>query len=232
MPRMTAARPQAAPTEDARLLVPSEMSPRLLRLATLFVGCGVLALFVDLPVFRFCSAGRIPGDLFRVLTWSELFAHGIGVALLAGTMFVLDPAKRVWIPRVLATSLGSGLAADLVKQIFARFRPNHFAAENVWETFAGCLPSIWPITGYSTFDYRLQSFPSAHTAVATGLAIGLASVYPRGGYLFAFFAILAAGQRIASGAHFLSDTLGGAAVGCLISALVLKRFPGPWRSDK
>ncbi len=212
---------QAPCTSTLRL--ESDSSRRLLRLAGVLAGLTALALLVDLPVYRFCSAGQLSGDLRRLLTWSEVFAHGIGVGILALTMFLLDPSHRRQVPRVVASALGGGLVADLVKLTVARIRPGHFSASSVGESFAGWLPTVWPVEGFVRFDHRLQSFPSAHTAVAAGLAVSLSAVYPRGRYLFAFFAILAAGQRIECGAHFLSDTLAGAAVGCLVAATVSGR---------
>ena len=52
-----------------------------------------------------------------------------------------------------------------------------------------------------------------------GLAIALAAIYPRGRWLFAAFALLACLQRIHALAHFPSDILAGAAIGCLVGAL-------------
>jgi membrane-associated phospholipid phosphatase len=196
---------------------------RLLALAALLAALVPAALFLDLPLQQFCAAGRLPGDLRRVLTWSEVFAHGVGVLILATTVFLLDPSHRRQVPRLVATALGAGLVADLVKLTVARVRPAHFTGDRLVETFAGWLPVFWPIDGYERLDHRLQSFPSAHSAVAVGLAAGLAAVYPRGRYLFLVFAILAAAQRMESGSHYLSDTLAGAAVGCAVAATLAGR---------
>jgi membrane-associated phospholipid phosphatase len=67
-----------------------------------------------------------------------------------------------------------------------------------------------------------QSFPSAHTATAMGLAIALMVVYPRARWLFCLAPVLVAYQRMDSGAHFLSDVLCGAAVGCIVAAITLR----------
>jgi membrane-associated phospholipid phosphatase len=198
-------------------------SNRLVWLAFLLAACAGLALFVDVPVSRFCLADSLPGDLQRLLTWSEVFAHGLGVSLLAVTIVVLDPPRRWHVPRMIISSLGAGLVADVVKLCVARFRPRHFSSDNSWESFAGWVPSVWPVDGFARWDHRVQSFPSAHAAVAVGLAVALASVYPRGRYLFVIFALLAAGQRVQCGAHFLSDVLAGGAIGCLVAASLTGR---------
>lgn len=191
-----------------------------------------LALTIDVPVARFCLADRIPGDLQRVLGWSEVMAHGLGVALIAVLLFVLHPAIRRYLPRLLVLAYGAGLVADTLKLLVARERPRYLQPDSgVFDTVAGWLPLLNPIDGHRLFhwDSRWLSFPSAHTAVAVGLAVGLARVYPRGRFLFVLFALLAAGQRIETGAHFVSDTLAGALVGVLFAILVTERkLLGGW----
>ena len=71
---------------------------------------------------------------------------------------------------------------------------------------------------------KFQSFPSGHTATAVGLAIGLTYVFPRGKYLFAVLAVMASLQRIVSNAHWTSDVLSGAAVGLIVSGLLMQNF--------
>lgn len=200
----------------------SASASRLLQLAFIFAALAVFTLFIDLPVHEFCASGGIPGDLQRLLGWSEVFAHGLGCALLALTMYVLDPARRRYIPRIFVGAFGAGLTADFIKLGIARVRPNHFTGDTIPETFAGWLPVFWPVDGFSRFDHRVQSFPSGHVAVATALAAGLIAIYPRGRHLFVVFALLAASQRIQSGAHFPSDAFGGAVVGCLVAAALAR----------
>lgn len=197
----------------------------LLWLTVILAVLAASAFSVDLSVRQFCAAGRVPGDLRRVLTWSELFAHGFGVVLLTATIAVLDPRCHRRLPRLLTCAFAPGIAANIVKLLVARLRPREFAADQVWDSFLGFFPSVWPVESYSRFDSRLQSFPSSHTAVAVGLAIGLASMYPRGRYLFFLFAVLAALQRVECSAHFLSDAVAGAAIGCLMGSVCVGRGP-------
>lgn len=216
-------RPQHYATETCSANRDSDSVTRLMCCGAILAILAVMALRVDLAVLRFCDAGSVPGDLRRVLVWSELFAHGFGVILLAVTIATLDPIRRRQLPRLLVCALGSGLAANFVKFFVARVRPRDFSADNIWDSFLGWIPAVWPVESYSRFDHRLQSFPSAHTAVAAGLAIGLASIYPRGRFLFILFAVLAAGQRIECSAHFLSDVLAGGAIGCVVGGLCVGR---------
>jgi len=176
-----------------------------------------LALWVDLPVAEYCLVHGVPGELRRVLEWSELVAHGSGVAIIAAVVFVLDRGKRRSIPRLVATAYAAGLVADLVKLCVARTRPRFFEFEGgALDTFVGWLPLFGSRDEGVWLTSRLQSFPSAHTAVAVALALGLARLYPQGTRLFLVLAMLASMQRVVAGAHYPSDTLVGAALGAAI----------------
>jgi membrane-associated phospholipid phosphatase len=119
-------------------------------------------------------------------------------------------------PGVAATALLSGLAADGVKMLIARARPHHFDfLGSVWSSFGPWLP-------LGSLGSASQSFPSAHTATAVGLAISLMCIYPAARGLFCVLPLLVAYQRMDSGAHFFSDVLCGAAVGCLVAVLTLR----------
>jgi membrane-associated phospholipid phosphatase len=131
------------------------------------------------------------------------------------TIAVLDPGHRQMIPRVLAASLGSGLVANIFKLLLARTRPHHFDLQGeTLDSFAGWFPML----GNTSWD---QGFPSSHMATAAGLAIVLASIYPRGRWLFPALAALSGFQRVLAEAHFLSDVLWGAAIGCIFASLCI-----------
>jgi hypothetical protein len=75
----------------------------------------------------------------------------------------------------------------------------------------------------------VQSCPSAHVATAVAAALALGTVYPRGVRMFSLIAGFVAVHRIQTGAHFLSDTLWGAAVGYLAWMLMYRSsFSGGW----
>jgi membrane-associated phospholipid phosphatase len=147
----------------------------------------------------------------------EPFGHGIGVAFVLLALHQLDPGRRWAIPRVLACAVAAGVAADLVKMLVVRTRPYDLSLAfdgSVWATFGRWLPGLAGQSG-------MQSFPSAHTATAAGLAAALIWLYPQGRFLFTALAVLVGCQRIVSRAHFPSDVFIGAAVGCLAATLVL-----------
>ncbi|MCS7306619.1 MAG: phosphatase PAP2 family protein [Thermoguttaceae bacterium] len=165
------------------------------------------------------SRYQIPGVLKRLLNWAEGFGHGVGVLLLALVIYQLDPSHRRPLVRALCMALASGLVADGMKLLVARTRPRAFIlTEPIWESFVGILPGL-------TGGTNGQSFPSAHVATAAGWSLGLGWLYPRGRWIFMVLAFLVLCQRLEANAHFLSDTLAGGAVGCLVSSLFL---PGGW----
>ncbi len=183
--------------------------PQTATAACLLLGA-LAALAVDLPLAGWLGQdpSPLPKALVHVVTWAEAFAHGLGVPIFALAVILLDPAHRPQVPRLLTAGWGSGLMADLAKLAIQRFRPREFNyVGGVFDTF-GPLINVGKGTG-------LQSFPSAHSAVAVGMAVGFSWLYPRGRWLFAALAALACMQRLASDSHFLSDVLAGATIGFL-----------------
>jgi membrane-associated phospholipid phosphatase len=130
---------------------------------------------------------------------------------------------------VLACAAAAGGTTDLLKLLIARIRPHDFSFDgSVWATF-----QQFPGSGG-------QSFPSGHTATAAGLAAGLIWLYPQGRLLFSLLTVLVGCQRIVSGAHYPSDVLVGAAVGCFVAQFILyvgrlpvsfDRWEKRWRSN-
>lgn len=192
-------------------------------LALFLVFAGGIALGIDVNTGYLALHGHMPGDLRKLVNISEVFAHGFGVAMILATAFVLDPASRRRLPRVAACAFGAGLVAQSIKHVIPRIRPNVFDYQGgVWDTFV-----VWshlPADALRRIgSVGVQSFPSGHTATAVGLAFGLAWLYPRGKWLFAVFALLAASQRVVAPVHYVSDAMAGAVVGTLIAAICLDR---------
>ncbi|MHC4178102.1 MAG: phosphatase PAP2 family protein [Planctomycetota bacterium] len=184
-------------------------------LAVLLLVAAIPALAVDCPLSRWCI-DSFPSYLRILVSIFEPFGQALGVLAVALAVCVLD-RQRWWVlPRVLTCSFGAGLAANVVKMLVERTRPREFDfAGSVWTTFGGWLP----LTGAGSGD---QSFPSAHTATAAGLAMALAWLYPRFRMLFPVLVVLVAGHRLESGAHYLSDVLCGAALGIIVATGCLK----------
>jgi len=172
---------------------------------------GVAALGIDLPVARWFLDGRCPWLLAKLFALAEVFGHGLGVAMILAALFQLDRMGRWAVPRIAACTAAAGISADLVKLLIVRVRPRCFDfTGTVADTFGRWFPLLTTHAG-------AQSFPSGHVATAVGLAVGLTWLYPQGRYLFAALAVLAAFQRMESGAHYPSDVLFAAALGYLVA---------------
>jgi membrane-associated phospholipid phosphatase len=200
------------------VLAPDALRRRYAIAAALFAVATVAALWIDMPVARWVDKGgfRRLGDFDSVVVWSEFFAHGVGVSLILVTVYVLDPERRRCMLRLGLLSLGTGIFANLAKLFVARARPSAADIDGtIFATFHGLFPT--------SSDWK--SLPSGHTATAVGLAIGLAWLYPRGRWLFFAFSAIAASQRWANRDHFVSDSCAGAALACLVAAVLLGSSP-------
>jgi membrane-associated phospholipid phosphatase len=183
------------------------------------------ALAVDLPIAQaFQQWNKVPAvhAYLGYLDTFEPFGHGLlGVSLMLLGIHQLDPSRRWAIPRVLVCALTAGGVTDLLKMIVARIRPNDFAfGAPVWTTFGDWLPLL-------SAGSERQSFASGHTATAAALAAALVWLYPNGRVLFPALAVLVGCQRIVAGAHYPSDVLAGASVGCLVALCFLEIGPLP-----
>ena len=186
---------------SSELLQPDSVKGAKRRLLLRF-GIVAMVVMVAAPVFfifdislsKSLAADRLRGDARKSIALCEFFAHGFGVALILLTIFVLFRSVRTKIPRVALCAIVSGCTANLLKGLVARARPNRASfPDSIQDTFLGWFPAAG---FYDETGYAVQSFPSAHTATAFGLAMGLAWLVPRGKWLFFSFAILAALQRI------------------------------------
>ncbi|MEN1679234.1 MAG: phosphatase PAP2 family protein [Planctomycetota bacterium] len=165
--------------------------------------------------------GGAASDLMNA---AEVFGNGFGVLLVVVAVAVLDRVRRVEAWRLLLCSLGAGVAANVVKLLIPRTRPyaTELADVGVAETFLAWVPIL-------ERGSSVQSFPSAHTATAAGLAFGLAAMYPHGRKFF--YALIAgvAMQRMIEGFHYPSDVLVGGTLGASWARLCQpNRLVGRW----
>lgn len=200
-------------------------------LSALFAVAGVTVMRWDQMLGNPDNLQALPGDLKRIVTLSEIFAHGFGIALVGMAIWVFSSPHRKLIPRIVMCAIWPALGANLVKLLFARFRPikyfdelsqSHFPG-NIGDTFLGFMPAEQFNTGYVE-----QSFPSAHAATAWGLAIGMTWAFPKGRWLFFGIAILASIQRVTSFAHWSSDVLWGIAIAFLMAGALTHNWGLGW----
>lgn len=223
----------------ARLRIESEpaavCSPLRLRLlaAGLLVAAGGLLLLVDLPVAGWFRQNELPGDLARLVNFSEVFAHGLGAAAVLGVAVALDPSLRQagmrWdLARLCLAAFSGGLVVDLIKGVVTRVRPRSAdltSLASALGTFGdqAATAGVPLAKGPLAKSVELMSFPSGHAAVAAGMATALAWKYPHGLPVFAAVAACAAFQRVVTSAHYPSDVAFGAAIGIAAAAICLGR---------
>lgn len=239
------------------------MRPRLLGLALVFGLLAPLLFPIDLQVARWCRTKPLAKEAMRLIEFSEIFAHGIGVASLLAALLALDPSLRPWrgapwrggaresdistaahfgrpgtfsrfpdFVRFIAATITGGLLVDILKISVTRIRPraaNLDAVSSAFETFSTAALADPTVAAHAAGLHRtdLMSFPSGHSAIATGFAAALIWKYPHGWPAFIPFAALAVAQRLFASAHYPSDTAMGVALGLLGAALWLG--PGPNR---
>jgi len=186
------------------------------RVSALFLVAAAGALSLDIPVALYVKTTRCPGLIVELLDRAEPFGHFFGVAFVLIAVALLDPEKRCRIGWAIGAALGGGMLVNGIKLLVQRTRPrvSDLADGTVWNTFLG-----WR---HFDSDSGHQSFPSGHTATVVGLAVLLATWYPRGRWLFATLAFLVGMHRIQHLAHFPSDVCAGAAAGWFIAACFLR----------
>ena len=109
----------------------------------------------------------------------------------------------------------SGLLVNILKLIFARYRPvEFFESQNYGLTWFGR-------------GFEIASFPSGHSATALGVAAAVALLFPRYRYLVLFYGALVTFSRVVVTKHYLSDVLIGGYIGVLVSVYLYARYFKP-----
>jgi len=174
----------------------------------LLAAAGVLVLPLDVPVTRWVTAGNLPRDLEKAVRLSEAFSHGFGTAVILIAVFILDRSHRWLMPRLVVGTVLGGLLANALKMLVSRTRPRSFDLHGpVLDSFSGFF-------SLRQLPSAQEGFPSAHAATGFALAVMLSWRYPQGRVLFFTLAVVSGAQRVLASAHFPSDVLFGAALGC------------------
>jgi membrane-associated phospholipid phosphatase len=189
-----------------------------------------VAFVVDRPAFGVLRSSILYdhwGELREGLTAAKFLGSGLGTALIAGVVGVVDPRGRRRAAVLLLVAIAAGLAAGLLKIGVGRERPSHFdqpvGAERI--VFRG------PEMGLGEAAY--QSFPSGHVTAAFASATCLASFYPPARVICFGVATAAGVNRVVKHQHFLSDVVAGGLLGHLMALLLLHRTPLRhwWRAE-
>jgi membrane-associated phospholipid phosphatase len=193
--------------ERGRLRVP-------LLLATLLTaGMVPVATLFDISIARWFVDWSMPGDFAKTVELTECYSHGIGVIFILLLIARLSPRKRWCLPRLATLAFGAGAIAVLIKSFVLRARPSRLNLNMASSDAAWSWTFDWTLDHVAAFESGVRSFPSGHTAIATGFTIGLCLMFPRGRILFVLLLGLSMMQRLSSFAHFTSDLMGGLAIG-------------------
>lgn len=162
---------------------------------------------VDQPIARW-TAGRAAASLWRDglaaidratgLTWWKWLPTAIVVGL--AVVAWLAPPLRRWargLTLVAVVHVATKLALLWLKPATGRLRPGEWLAHG----------------GDATFGFAKGiAFPSGHTGHYLSIALPLAVAWPRLGLPLLAVPVFASASRLATGAHFVSDVTGAAAL--------------------
>ena len=113
---------------------------------------------------------------------------------------------------VALTAIVSGILVNLLKIVFARYRPEMLFThgENGFSWFAQ--------------THLLASFPSGHSATAMSVATALTILFPRYGWFFIVSGVVIIFSRVILAEHYISDVLAGGYLGVMTSVFLYQRF--------
>ena len=172
----------------------------------------VCYLYVDLPLttFLYQSDKYYPWIAY---TFTQINHLGTGMVYIIGAsliflwaVFIAKNKRAAWISGYFLASLTlAGLVCNLLKIIAGRARPFEFFTHNLYGFY------FWQ------YDNNFWSFPSGHATTIAVLTTATYLLLRRfGALLFLLFILVFAG-RVISRAHYLSDVMGGAYLGFMIS---------------
>jgi membrane-associated phospholipid phosphatase len=148
---------------------------------------------------------KAAGNASKVGDQGPLYALSVAVLLVGGASRNRRLANSgiAMVAAVTAADLGK----RVVKRLMRRTRPHVLLDDGHYQTQAG-----------GSDRKQEQSFPSGHTACSVAAARALSRTYPRGGAAAGVAALAIGMSRIAKGAHWPLDVLGGAVIGLAAEA--------------
>ncbi len=185
--------------------------------------------YVDGPIAAWAAEvrGHLGGDLRRSIEMLQQYGDVVTLLITALLVSVLDPARRRFLLDLAGAAILTGLAAVILKMVCGRPRPELGDSS----FFAG--PFLYPVTAkgahvllhswefWKSGASDLWSMPSSHTTAAAVLSVFLAYHYPRLRVFAGVMVVFVACARVLTGAHYASDVVMGAGVGCAVAWSVL-----------
>ena len=179
---------------------------------------------LDRSVFVFVNIHHSSFFDFFFHAVSQLGNGWIAVPLAAAVIVAVTP--RTFLAKALLCAAIAGITAGIVNTQLKRAVHRQRPAVCFAERQSSVMPWVKGSTGIHIVGDTLRhnSFPSGHASTAFAAATILAALY--GGYFFIAYvpALLVAYSRIYMGDHFPLDTVAGALVGIVTSAVVCALF--------
>ncbi len=172
-------------------------------LVAAWLGAVFVAAQIDESVMRWLD-GPGPFSAPSIRAWIEpVFRETLDAAVfltVLGVLFAFSNRRRLVASWLIGILLSAGFTR-IMKIAIGRSRPRADAGADSFEPFS--------------FGSVSHSFPSGHTSSAFAMAALLGLYFPRGRVIFWILALVVGLERVRTGAHFLSDVIGGAGVGLL-----------------
>ena len=200
------------PKQVQRLSLDRKTKRYLLFVVAATMAGTVSYLYVDRPLALYFHRTHTLHGFFEATTWLGRAEVYLIPALFVALIDRHRRSARRAAGLVFWSVALSGIAANVVKIVLARYRPKMFFEHHLY--------------GFSGFDtgYAVASFPSGHTTTAFAAMGALALLFPRYTPFFLLVALLVAASRIGLGAHSLSDTIAGAILGVTTTWILYEKW--------
>jgi membrane-associated phospholipid phosphatase len=179
-------------------------------LSTLAAGC-IVFILIEKSGVRTTLVLNFKGDVKRETRWLAQYGQAVCTLVAAMLVLQLDPGSGRFVVALLAATFGVSVVAMIIKRLVGRVRPNR----------PGAGKFLGPTLSHENFR---ESFPSSHSAAAVAMSAMLAFRYPRAAATFWTLALMCAALRYVLDAHWLSDVLGGIALGYAAAHLTQHAF--------
>ncbi|MEI6315711.1 MAG: phosphatase PAP2 family protein [Syntrophus sp. (in: bacteria)] len=177
--------------------------------------------FIDKPAAFFCRTLDL--RIVDIFQWITVLGQSTGYLIsffLLFSFFNFYKHQRRYANRSLYLFVAvamSGIVADIIKIIVARYRPMMFFEANLY--------------GFDFFriGHEYNSFPSGHVTTVFSVAAALSLFFPKYRALSLAYALVVSASRVIIDAHYVSDIIAGAYIG-VTTVLFLNWFYGRYKS--
>lgn len=185
----------------------------LLWMAGITLSLVPVATLVDVPIARWFRADPLPPIVRSGLEATANYGDALGVLMVIAAVAIFSRRRRWSVPRLATLAGGGGAVATLAKMFVLRPRPNALPIESSTYDYAWIWSFDWTLSKVVNFDPSTRAFPSASVATAAALTVGLWVITPRFRYVGLGLCVATMLQRLACGAHFISDLFGSTVIG-------------------